>query len=79
MGRTVLGPAPVGRATARLSRSALVPVLACAVALVVLLGAFVAEPFAVPTGSMAPTLRSGDHVLVNKLAYRSAEPRRRGA
>ena len=41
-----------------------------------LLRAFVAEPLAVPTGSMAPTLRPGDHVLANKLAYRLGEPRR---
>jgi signal peptidase I len=46
------------------------------VALVLLLRAFVAEPLAVPTGSMTPTLRPGDHVIVNKLAYRFGDPRR---
>jgi signal peptidase I len=49
---------------------------AAAVALVVLSLAFVAEPFAVPTASMTPTLRPGDHVLVDKLAYRFGDPRR---
>jgi signal peptidase I len=45
---------------------------------VVLLGVkwFVAEPFSVPARSMAPTLQLGDHVLVNKLAYRTGDPQR---
>lgn len=36
----------------------------------------VAEPFLVPTGSMEPTLLPGDHVLVDKLAYRHRGPAR---
>ena len=38
--------------------------------------AYVAEPFAIPSESMAPTLRPGDHVLVEKLSYRFGSPRR---
>jgi signal peptidase I len=37
--------------------------------LVLLLRAMVVEPFAVPGGSMAPTLLEGDVVLVSRLAY----------
>lgn len=51
-----------------------------ALAGLVLLGglvrAFMAEPFAIPSESMEPTLRPGDQVLVDKLSYRRAEPRR---
>ncbi|MFF4504052.1 signal peptidase I [Streptomyces sp. NPDC001401] len=42
-----------------------------------ILNAFVAQPFQIPSGSMENGLRIGDRVLVNKLAYRfGAEPRR---
>lgn len=42
-----------------------------------LLNAFVAKPFQIPSGSMENGLRIGDRVLVNRLAYRfGAEPRR---
>ena len=37
--------------------------------------AFVAEPVRVRSSSMAPTLEDGDRIIVNKLAYRSDEPR----
>ncbi|QES44107.1 signal peptidase I [Streptomyces venezuelae] len=42
-----------------------------------LVSAFVVQPFQIPSGSMEPAFRSGDRVLVNKLAYRfGSEPRR---
>ena len=54
--------------------------LAAAVALLLLLAlpvrAYVAEPFAIPSESMAPTLVPGDHVLVEKLSYRFGSPHR---
>ncbi len=50
--------------------------LVCLVFLL-LLNAFVVQPFQIPSGSMENGLRIGDRVLVNKLAYRfGAEPRR---
>ncbi|MEU0252494.1 signal peptidase I [Streptomyces sp. NPDC006184] len=46
-------------------------------AFLLLLNAFVIQPFQIPSGSMEQGLRIGDRVLVNKLAYRfGAQPRR---
>lgn len=53
--------------------------LVALVALVLVFGVlrpFVAEPLGITTGSMEPTLRAGDSVLVTKFAYRFADPRR---
>jgi len=60
----------------RFGYTAAVVCLAWGIASVLLLRSFVAEPFAVPSASMLPTLRPGDHVVVDKLAYRFGDPGR---
>lgn len=52
--------------------------LATCVAFVLLVSAFVVQPFLIPSSSMENTLRVGDRVLVNKLAYRFGGAPRRG-
>ena len=53
-----------------------VEAVALALALVFLiLRPFVVHSYHIPTGSMRPTLREGDHILVNKLAFRLGPPR----
>ncbi|MYV65455.1 signal peptidase I, partial [Streptomyces sp. SID2131] len=48
------------------------------VAFLLLLSHFVVQPFLIPSRSMEPTLRVGDRILVNKLAYRFGDEPRRG-
>jgi signal peptidase I len=57
-------------------RKAGLTAVVCAVFL--LLSHFVMQPFLIPSGSMEPTLRVGDRVLVNKLAYRFGSAPQRG-
>ncbi|HVJ20934.1 MAG TPA: signal peptidase I, partial [Polyangiaceae bacterium] len=45
-----------------------------AVAVALLLRAFVVEAFKIPSGSMLPTLQIQDHIFVNKLAYGPTVP-----
>ncbi len=58
-------------------RGLLIQAVAVAAA-VLLFSRFVVQPFQIPSGSMEPLLRSGDRVLVNKLAYGDDSPPRRG-
>jgi signal peptidase I len=57
-------------------RRTLTVIAVVVVGVVLALRLFVAEPFGIPSSSMAPTLQAGDSVLVDKLAYRDATPHR---
>ncbi|MEU7166533.1 signal peptidase I [Streptomyces morookaense] len=52
--------------------------LACCMVFVLLVSSYLVQPFLIPSGSMENTLRIGDRVLVNKLAYRFGDTPRRG-
>jgi signal peptidase I len=51
--------------------------LTIAVVGLVLTGVFLVEPVRMSSNSMSPTLRAGDHVLVEKISHRSDHPHRR--
>ncbi|MER8187432.1 signal peptidase I [Kitasatospora sp. NPDC094015] len=61
----------------RLAREVLLLVGICVGALLVV-NAFVARPFVVPSGSMQNTLRPGDRLVVNRLAYTFGDRVQRG-
>lgn len=58
-----------GTRASKMAQVALLSGLFPYVVAVFLLRAFVAEPFAIPSGSMMPTLQEGDFIAVNKHAY----------
>lgn len=51
-------------------------VIVGALAIALVIQAFLFQAFLIPSGSMQPTLDVGDRVLVNKLSYRSGQPSR---
>jgi signal peptidase I len=62
-------------ASARRRRPSATVIGAALFALLIALRVFVAEPFKIPSESMAPTLKPGDQALVEKIAGRDAPHR----
>ena len=65
-------PGPPPPVTGRRSHRTIiewVAILVVAVLAAILLRSFVVQPYYIPSGSMEPTLKIGDKVLVNKLSY----------
>lgn len=77
------GPEQGSRSARLLARAAglrhrPVTLFALCLAFLLLLSAFIVQPFLIPSSSMENTLRIGDRVLVNKLAYRFGSTPARG-
>ena len=66
----VEGLAPEPRTQRARAAAALLRDVALAVIVLVLVGAFLAQPFRVQGESMAPTLSTGDRIIVSKVSYR---------
>jgi signal peptidase I len=70
-----IGPRPRGSSAAR--TLAEIPLLAAvAIVITLVLRAFLAQAFFIPSSSMEPQLAVGDRVVVSRLSYRLHEPRR---
>jgi len=66
---------PANRARGAILREVLES-LVIALALAVIIRVFVFEPFYIPSGSMEPTLLTGDRIIVSKLSHRIGTPGR---
>ena len=66
---TVVEPPPGNRRRSHRTLIEWGAILIFAVVAAVLLRTFVIQPYYIPSGSMEPTLKVGDKVLVNKLSY----------
>lgn len=54
----------------------LIESVAVAILLAVVIRLFILAPFYIPSGSMEPTLRIGDRIIVSKISYLFKEPQR---
>jgi signal peptidase I len=52
----------------------LVVIVAFAVGLALLVQAFLVKPYVIPSGSMLPTLKEGQRILVERVGYRFGDP-----
>src|SRR5665647_2683881 len=72
-------PVPGAVASGTVKRGRLIDygiVAVVAIALALLVQAFLVKPYRIPSESMASTLRPGDRVLVNRVVYHLREPQR---
>ena len=60
--------------TARGALVELVVIVALAIGLALLIQAFVVKPYQIPSGSMEPTLKIGQRVLVDRVLYHFRDP-----
>lgn len=67
---------PRGKRTAAGSLIELAVIVVVAVGLALLIQAFLVKPYRIPSGSMIPTLDTGQRVLVNRLANNFSSPKR---
>lgn len=67
------GESNVGPTNDRAQKDIIKAIFYCLL-VVVFLRSFVVEPFRIPSGSMVPTLKVGDHIFVSKFSYSLAVP-----